>query len=70
MSGLIKNPHPAAYTIPSFCAAYGVGRTFVYGEIAAGRLCPVKAGGRTLIGAAEAQRWFASLPVAKPKRAA
>jgi hypothetical protein len=61
---------PAAYTILGFCAAYGVGRTFVYAEIGSGRLHPVKARGRKLIGADEAERWFASLPAFKPGRAA
>jgi hypothetical protein len=52
---------PAAYTVAGFCAAYGVGRTFTYAEVKAGRLRLVKAGNRTLIGAAEAQRWFDNL---------
>jgi hypothetical protein len=56
---------PAAYTIAGFCAAYGVGRTFTYAEVKAGRLRLVKAGNRTLIGAAEAQRWFDNLPAAR-----
>jgi hypothetical protein len=59
---------PAAYTIPAFCAAYGVGRTFVYAEVGAGRLRPVKAGNRTLIGADEAERWFTCLPSFKAGR--
>lgn len=50
-----------AYSIASFCAACSVGRTFVYSEIAAGRLRALKAGRRTLIDAAEARRWLATL---------
>jgi hypothetical protein len=50
-----------AYSIPEFCAACAVGRTFVYAEIKAGRLQVVKAGRRSLIDAADARRWFASL---------
>jgi excisionase family DNA binding protein len=61
---------PAAYTVKQFCATYGVGRTFTYAEVKAGRLRLVKAGNRTLIGAAEAQRWFDSLPAARQSQAA
>jgi hypothetical protein len=61
---------PAAYTVKAFCEAYGVGRTFTYAEVKAGRLRLVKAGNRTLIGAAEAQRWFDSLPAVKQSQAA
>jgi len=50
-----------AYSIPEFCAACAVGRTFAYGEIKAKRLNPLKAGRRTIIAAAEARRWLASL---------
>jgi hypothetical protein len=51
-----------ATTIEKFCAENGVGRTFVYGEIAAGRLIPKKAGRRTLIPRVEARRWLNALP--------
>lgn len=50
-----------AYTIPDFCRAYGVGRSFTYEEIKAGRLRIVKAGRRTLIPAASARKWFTRL---------
>ena len=57
----LNEPSRIAYSIPQFCAACAVGRTFVYDEIKAGRLRAVKAGRRTLIDAGEARRWFASL---------
>jgi excisionase family DNA binding protein len=57
----LHEPGKIAYSIPQFCAACAVGRTFVYEEIKAGRLRAAKAGRRTLIDAAEARRWFASL---------
>ena len=50
-----------ALSIADFCRLCSVGRTFVYEEIAAGRLRACKAGRRTLIDAAEARRWLASL---------
>jgi hypothetical protein len=50
-----------AYSIAGLCAACSLGRTFVYQEIAAGRLGTLKAGRRTLIEAAEARRWLSSL---------
>ena len=57
----ITEPGKLAYTIPEFCAACGVGRTYAYGEIATGRLRYLKAGRRTIIEVAEAKRWLASL---------
>jgi hypothetical protein len=57
----LNEPGKIAYSIPQFCSACAVGRTFVYEEIKAGRLGTCKAGRRTLIAAAEARRWFASL---------
>jgi hypothetical protein len=51
-----------ALTISGFCRVYNVGRTFVYSEIAEGRLEARKAGSRTIILKAEADRWAASLP--------
>lgn len=57
----LNRPAKLAYTIPEFGAACGVGTTFVYGEIQAGRLKALKAGRRTIIDAQEAKRWLASL---------
>ena len=50
-----------ALSITDFCRLCSVGRTFVYEEIAAGRLHACKAGRRTLIDVAEARRWLMSL---------
>ena len=54
-------PQMIALSIADFCRLCSVGRTFVYEEIAAGRLGACKAGRRTLIDAAEARRWLTSL---------
>ena len=57
----IAEPGKIAYSIDGLCAACSLGRTYLYQEIAAGRLRAVKAGRRTLIEAAEARRWLSSL---------
>lgn len=54
-----------ALTIKDFTQAYGVGRSFTYSEMAAGRLPFRKAGRRTLILRSDAEQWAASLPVGK-----
>ncbi len=51
-----------ALTISEFCKNFGIGRTFAYAEIKAARLAACKAGKKTLILRAEAQRWATSLP--------
>lgn len=60
-----QNDIPAllgAFSISQFCRTYAVGRTFCYGEIAAGRLKARKAANRTLILRTDADAWAASLP--------
>jgi hypothetical protein len=59
-----------AFTIPGFCAAYGIGRTLVYEEIKAGRLSARKVGNRTLILRTDAEAWAAGLPSLGVKRLA
>lgn len=51
----------AAYTISDFIKAFRIGRTKVYAEISSGRLKAKKAGKRTLILAADADQWAATL---------
>jgi excisionase family DNA binding protein len=51
-----------AYTIKEFCTLAGVGRSFVYEQIAEGLLRAVKAGGRTLILREDAAAYFDALP--------
>ena len=51
-----------AYTIKEFCTLAGVGRSFVYEQIAEGRLHAVKAGGRTLIRRGDAIAYLDALP--------
>lgn len=53
-----------AFSIPQFCAAYGIGKTFAFEEIRQGRLTARKAGARTLVFKMDAERWASSLPVA------
>jgi len=57
----VAEPGKIAYSIAGLCAACSLGRTYLYQEIAAGRLRAFKAGRRTLIEAAEARRWLSSL---------
>lgn len=51
-----------AYTIKEFCILAGVGRSFVYEQIAEGLLRAVKAGGKTLIRRSDATTYLDSLP--------
>jgi excisionase family DNA binding protein len=51
-----------AYTLKEFCTLAGVGRSFVYEQIAEGRLLAVKAGGKTLIRRGDATAYLDSLP--------
>lgn len=66
----VPEPEKLALSIASCCRLCSVGRTFLYQEIAAGRLRAVKAGRRTLIEAAEARRWLSSLQRITPSDAA
>lgn len=43
------NPPKVAYSIKEACAASSLGRTTIYGHIAAGRLRVTRIGGRTVI---------------------
>lgn len=52
----------AAFSVEEFCSVFGVGRTTVYKEMAAGRLLTRKVGRRTLIRAVDAQAWLDNLP--------
>ena len=55
-------PDKLAYSIDDWCATADVGRTFIYQEIAAGRLIARKAGRRTLILDSDGRAWLAGLP--------
>lgn len=50
-----------AYSIAQLCIAASVSRSTVYSEVAAGRLRIAKIGRRSVILAAEADRWLAAL---------
>ena len=51
-----------AYSVEEFCALSGLGRSFLYEAIRNGDLKARKAGRRTLILSAEAQRYLDTLP--------
>ena len=59
-------PPPIALSIAEFCRTYGVGRSTAYELIAAGALEAKKAGPKTLIDRASAERWYANLPGFSP----
>jgi hypothetical protein len=59
---LYIDPNAESFSIEAFCARYGVGRQLAYDEVNAGRLVIKKAGRRTLIGRADAERWLERLP--------
>ncbi len=60
-------PNLQAYDVASFCKAFSLSRSFVYLEIKAGRLKRFKAGRRTLISVAEAERWQRRLEATSPE---
>lgn len=62
-------PARGAMSINDFRTWAGIGRTKIYEEIAAGRLCAVNAGGRTLIPVAAAECWLKALPPVPAKAA-
>lgn len=49
MQSTNHNPAKIAYSIKEACAASSLGRTTIYGHIAAGRLRATRIGGRTVI---------------------
>jgi excisionase family DNA binding protein len=55
-----------AYSIADVAKITGVGRSFLYEEISAGRLVVKKAGRRSLISDADLKTWLASLPEKHP----
>lgn len=61
---LEHSPGKLAYTIREFCGAVGIGVTKFYDEVNAGRITIKKCGKRSLVTAAEAERYVASLPEA------
>lgn len=60
-----ENENEGALPLYKFCELYGISRTIAYIEMSEGRLEARKRGGSTLIGRAEAKRWFEKLPKAQ-----
>ena len=52
-----------AYSIAEFSEATGLGRSFLYEEIRAGRLIAQKAGARTIVTSDNGKKYLASRPV-------
>ncbi len=61
---------PLALSISEAVRAAGLGRTFLYQAIGAGKLRTKKAGRRTLIETSELRRFIAELPASSSKREA
>ncbi len=57
-----KRQDRKAYSPDEAAAAYGLGRSFIYEQIASGQLIAQKAGTRTLIKASILEIWFDNLP--------
>jgi excisionase family DNA binding protein len=55
-----------AHSIADVAKITGVGRSFIYEEIKAGRLIVKKAGRRSLVFDADLKAWLASLPAKSP----
>jgi excisionase family DNA binding protein len=59
----MKEPsNKLAYSISELSEMSGVGRSFLYEEIKAGRLTVTKAGRRSLVLRGDALAWLSSLP--------
>lgn len=59
---------PHAFTIRHLCAAYGLGRSFVYEQIKLGLLETRRAGTRkVLVRKVDADKWLDSLPKGNPQ---
>jgi excisionase family DNA binding protein len=56
---------PLLYTIPQCCRLLALGRTKLYELIGSGEIPVRKIGRRTLIAAADLQRWAEQLPTLK-----
>lgn len=59
-------PPRLALSVNEFCTSFSIGRSHFYEQVKAGRIKVLKAGKRTLITTAEAQRWLESLTAVAP----
>jgi hypothetical protein len=62
----VSEHNKLAYSISAFAEIAGLGRSFIYEEIQAGRLKVRKAGRRTIILENEARGYLDSLPAVEP----
>ncbi len=60
-----KSPTKFAFSIDEACTVAGIGRTFLYQEIDAGRLIARKARRRTIILRGELESWLSAIPPMK-----
>ena len=63
-----RRPARIAYTILQLAKIAGVGKTKLYGEIAAGSLIASKVGRRTVVTRANAKAWLRDLPMVRSRR--
>jgi excisionase family DNA binding protein len=54
-------------SVAEFCAAAGIGRSFFYQEVKAGRIMVLKAGRRTLVPTTELNNWLERLRAPIPE---
>jgi excisionase family DNA binding protein len=59
---MAENTRKIALSIRECASLVGVGRTFLYNEIAAGRLVAKKAGRRTIVSKNDLNDWVSKLP--------
>jgi excisionase family DNA binding protein len=61
--------NPDAYTIDEVCRRVQVGRSYIYGEIRAGRLRARKLGRLTRVLTPDLAAWLDAAPAIEPRRA-
>ena len=69
-TGIVPRETVFSHAIESLPGKTGLGRTFLFGQIKAGRLTAVKAGRRTIVRDDDLRAWLASLPNAGQSAAA
>jgi len=62
----MQNISKPLYSVLEAISLLGIGKTYFYRELAAGRIRAVKSGRRTLVPAEAISDWIAALPTANP----